>query len=100
MISVICGALASVLNTLEHGSQVRMVFKLYGETAGFLKLKEASIELSVNERDPVLRENRESFEIKMALRVWYFGRTRFEQTQFADCYECDGDNEVFASKLF
>ncbi|XLR52085.1 hypothetical protein S83_002757 [Arachis hypogaea] len=97
MISVICGALASVLNTLEHGSQVRMVFKLYGETAGFFKFKEASIELSVNERDPVLRENRDSFEIKMALQ---FGMTRFEQTQFADCYECDGDNEVFASKLF
>ncbi|MED6218670.1 hypothetical protein PIB30_028632 [Stylosanthes scabra] len=94
MVGVICGALACGLNTLEHGGQVGMVFELYRETAGFFKLMEETIEVNLNERDPLMRENGELFEIKVALQL---GRTLSELRQFADCCECDDE---FASKLF
>ena len=50
MLGVIGGALASVVNTLEHGGQVGMVFEMYRTTTGFFKLMEESIELNINEQ--------------------------------------------------
>ncbi|MED6144106.1 hypothetical protein PIB30_012464 [Stylosanthes scabra] len=94
MVGVICGALACALNTLEHGGQVGMVFELYRGTAGFFKLMEETIEVNLNERDPLMRENGELFEIKVALQL---GRTLSELRQFTDCCECDDE---FASKIF
>ncbi|KAJ1428723.1 Petal formation-expressed [Sesbania bispinosa] len=100
MLGVIGGALASVVNTLEHGGQVGMVFELYRGTTGFFKLMEESIELNINEEDPDRRENGELFEIKVALQL---GRSLSELRQFSAAYSSsDEENacEEFASKLF
>ncbi|KAK4857990.1 hypothetical protein QYF36_009249 [Acer negundo] len=51
MVGVICGAMASVVNTFEHGGQVGMVFEMYRSNAGFFKLMQETIESNVNERD-------------------------------------------------
>ncbi|KAK7252466.1 hypothetical protein RIF29_36419 [Crotalaria pallida] len=59
MLGVIGGALASVVNTLEHGGQVGMVFELYRAALGFFKLMEESIEHNINEQDTDKRENGE-----------------------------------------
>ncbi|KAL8461464.1 hypothetical protein ACS0TY_032799 [Phlomoides rotata] len=44
VVAVMGGALASVVNTIEHGGQVGMVFEMYRSNAGFFKLMEESIE--------------------------------------------------------
>ena len=100
MLGVVGGALASVVNTLEHGGQVGMVFELYRATTGFFKLMEESIELNVNEKDHDRRENGELFEIKVALQL---GRSLSGLRQFAAAISSsDEENacEEFASKLF
>ncbi|BAT87477.1 hypothetical protein LR48_Vigan2582s000100 [Vigna angularis] len=100
MVGVIGGALASVVNTLEHGGQVGMVFEMYRANSGFFKLMEESIELNIAEEDPHKRENGELFEIKVALQL---GRSLSELRQFAAAVSSsheERDFEEFASKLF
>ncbi|XP_061336968.1 probable F-box protein At4g22030 [Gastrolobium bilobum] len=97
MLGVIGGALAGVVNTLEHGGQVGMVFELYRATTGFFKLMEESIELNINEQDPNKRENGELFEIKVALQL---GRSISELREFAAALDEENGCEEFASKLF
>lgn len=100
MLGVIGGALASVVNTLEHGGQVGMVFELYRATLGFFKLMEESIELNINEEDHDRRENGELFEMKVALQL---GRSLSELRQFAAALSSSDDENAcdeFASKLF
>ncbi|OIV95821.1 hypothetical protein TanjilG_06797 [Lupinus angustifolius] len=100
MLGVIGGALATVVNTLEHGGQVGMVFELYRAALGFFKLMEESIEHNVIEQDPDKRENGELFEIKVALQL---GRSVSELRQFAAVVSSSDDenaSEEFASKLF
>ncbi|RZB89981.1 putative F-box protein [Glycine soja] len=100
MLGVIGGALASVVNTLEHGGQVGMVFEMYRTTTGFFKLMEESIELNINEQDPHKRENGELFEIKVALQL---GRSLSELRQFTASISSspeENDCQEFASKLF
>lgn len=102
MLGVICGALASVVNTLEHGGQVGMVFELYRASSGCFKLMEESIERNINEEDPDKRENGELFEIKVALQL---GRSLSELRQFSAAFSSSSDEdenacEEFASKLF
>lgn len=100
MVGVIGGALASVVNTLEHGGQVGMVFEMYRANCGFFKLMEESIELNITEEDPHKRENGELFEIKVALQL---GRSLSELRQFAAAVSSsheERDFEEFASKLF
>ncbi|KAK7359798.1 hypothetical protein VNO77_01763 [Canavalia gladiata] len=100
MLGVIGGALASIVNTLEHGGQVGMVFELYRGAAGFFKFMEESIELNINEQDPDKRENGDLFEIKVALQL---GRSLSELSQLATSFSSsdeDIDCEDFASKLF
>ncbi|RDX57744.1 putative F-box protein, partial [Mucuna pruriens] len=101
MLGVIGGALAGVVNTIEHGGQVGMVFEMYRANVGFFKLMEESIELNVNEKDPHKRENGELFEIKVALQL---SRSPSELRQFAaaisSSHHEENDCEEFASKLF
>ncbi|KAK7412680.1 hypothetical protein VNO78_04228 [Psophocarpus tetragonolobus] len=99
MLGVTGGAVASVVNTLQHGGQLGMVLQMYRENSGFFKLMEESIELNINEQDPHKRENGELFEIKVALQL---GRSLSELRQFAAAVSSDKENdcEEFASKLF
>jgi hypothetical protein len=100
MLGIICGALASIVNTIEHGGQVGMVFEFYRTATGFFKLMEDTIELNMNEEDYLKRENGELFEMKVALKL---GRSVSELRQFSDELSSeDYDNvcEEFASKLF
>ncbi|XP_027931624.1 probable F-box protein At4g22030 [Vigna unguiculata] len=100
MVGVIGGALASVVNTFEHGGQVGMVFEMYRANCGFFKLMEESIDLNITEEDPHKRENGELFEIKVALQL---GRSLSELRQIAAAVSSsheEKDFEEFASKLF
>ncbi|XP_057434347.1 probable F-box protein At4g22030 [Lotus japonicus] len=101
MLGIIGGALASVVNTLEHGGQFGMVFEMYRANSGFFKFMEESIEQNVNEQDTDRRENGELFELKVALQL---GRSvselrQFSAAAFSSSAE-DGDSQEFASKLF
>ncbi|CAK8531376.1 unnamed protein product [Lathyrus sativus] len=93
MLGIICGAMASVVNTIEHGGQVGMVFEFYRSTSGLFKLMEETIELNINEEDYYKRENGELLEIKVALQL---GRSLSELRQFSND---DDDCEEFANKL-
>ncbi|OVA09781.1 Petal formation-expressed [Macleaya cordata] len=95
VVAVVGGALASVVNTLEHGGQVGMVFEMYRNCAGFYRFVEDSIESSLEERDLEKRENGELFEIKVALEL---GRSVSELRNLASTSSSkDGE---FAGKLF
>ncbi|KAI4298717.1 hypothetical protein L6164_032242 [Bauhinia variegata] len=99
MLGVIAGALASVVNTLEHGGQAGMVFELYRGAAGFFKLMEETIQLNIDEQDRERRENGELLEMKVALQL---GRSLSELRQLAVLSSLDQEKacEEFASKLF
>ncbi|KAL1358548.1 hypothetical protein AAHE18_04G041400 [Arachis hypogaea] len=92
MFGVVGGALACVVNTVEHGGQVGMVFELYRSLIGFFKLMEESIQQNLREKDLHRRENGELFEIKVALQL---GKSLEELRQFSSSTQND-----FASKLF
>ncbi|CAB4306140.1 unnamed protein product [Prunus armeniaca] len=91
MAGVICGALASVVNTLEHGGQVGMVVEMYRSNAGFFRLMQETIESNVKEKQVERRENGQVFEMKVALQL---GRSLSELKDLAVF------SEKFASKLF
>ncbi|TXG46969.1 hypothetical protein EZV62_026263 [Acer yangbiense] len=99
MVGVICGAMASVVSTFEHGGQVGMVFEMYRSNAGFFKLMQETIESNVNERDVERRENGEVFQTKVALQL---GRSLSELRHLAAsaASSSSSDEEEFASKLF
>lgn len=101
MAGVIGGALASVVNTVEHGGQVGMVFELYRGVSGFFKLMEETVEMNMKEEDVERREHGELLEIKVGLQL---GRSVSELRQLAALSSssdrekaCDAE---FASKLF
>ncbi|KAK6124506.1 hypothetical protein DH2020_041759 [Rehmannia glutinosa] len=60
-LAVVGGALASVVNMVEHGGQVGMVFEMYRSNAGFFKLMDESIESNLKEEDLERRENGKEF---------------------------------------
>ncbi|CAK7351419.1 unnamed protein product [Dovyalis caffra] len=93
------GALASIVNAMEHGGQVGMVFEMYRSNAGFFKLMEETIESNINERNVWGRENGEVFEMKMALQL---GRSLSELKHLAASSRNAEEviDEEFASKLF
>ena len=103
VVGVAAGALASVVNTLEHGGQVGMVFEMYRSNAGFFRLMEETIESNLRERDVERRENGEVFETKVALQL---GRSLSELKNLAATNSSSrnivngSDLEEFASKLF
>ncbi|KAM1347876.1 hypothetical protein ACFX2H_036755 [Malus domestica] len=91
MVGVVCGALASVVNTLEHGGQVGMVVEMYRSNAGFFRLMQENIESNLREKQVERRENGGLFELKVALQL---GRSLPELSHLAVF------SEKFASKLF
>lgn len=99
MLGVVAGSMASVVNAMEHGGQVGMVFEMYRSNAGFFKLMEETIESNVNLRDIRKRENGEVFEMKVALQL---GRSLLELRQLAasSSRKRRGELGEFASKLF
>ncbi|KAH7861816.1 hypothetical protein Vadar_031252 [Vaccinium darrowii] len=99
---VVCGALATVVNTIEHGGQVGMVFEMYRSSAGFFMLMEESIETTLEEREAEERENGELFETEVALKL---GRSLAELKNLASLSSSFSPSnseatEEFASKLF
>ncbi|KAJ0830151.1 putative petal formation-expressed [Helianthus annuus] len=98
VLGVMGGAMASVVNTIQHGGQVGMVFEMYRGNAGFFKMMQESIESNLKERDVGKRENGEVFEMKVALQL---GRSLSELRDFAASSSRKGkDVEEFGSKLF
>ncbi|XP_042521288.1 probable F-box protein At4g22030 [Macadamia integrifolia] len=101
-LGVTAGALAAIVNTMEHGGQVGMVFEMYRSNAGFFRLMEESIGSTLKEREMEKRENGELFEMKLALQL---GRSLPELRDLAASSSSSsksyGDTtEEFASKLF
>ncbi|KAE8700458.1 putative F-box protein [Hibiscus syriacus] len=99
--AAVAGALASAVNTLEHGGQVGMVFEMYRNNAGFFKHVQESIESTLSESELGRRENGELFEMKVALQL---GRSL---TQLRDVAKKSSYSRIegspideFASKLF
>ncbi|KAM3306523.1 putative F-box protein [Capsicum chacoense] len=99
MIGVVPGALACIVNTIQHGGQVGMVFEMYRSNAGFFKYMKESIESNLMEKDVNKRENGEVFEMKLALNL---GRSLCELRELANSYSSCKIEELdeFASKLF
>ncbi|KAE8659767.1 hypothetical protein F3Y22_tig00116962pilonHSYRG01055 [Hibiscus syriacus] len=97
----VAGALASAVNTLEHGGQVGMVFEMYRNNAGFFKHVQESIESTLSESDLDKRENGELFEMKVALQL---GRSLSQLRDLAkksSYFRIEGGPiDEFASKLF
>ncbi|KAF6173277.1 hypothetical protein GIB67_026972 [Kingdonia uniflora] len=99
VLGVVAGALATVVNTMEHGGQVGMVVEMYRSCAGsFLQLQE-SIEATLREKELGRRENGELFERKVALKL---GRSLSELRNLAETssLKITNNSEEFASKLF
>ncbi|XP_058083219.1 probable F-box protein At4g22030 [Magnolia sinica] len=94
LIGIIGGALASIVNTVQHGGQVGMVFEMYRNCGGFYRLLEESIESNLQEREPSKRDNGELFEMKMTLEL---GRSLQELRNLA---AATSSVEEFAGKLF
>ncbi|OVA03414.1 Petal formation-expressed [Macleaya cordata] len=104
LFGVVAGALATVVNTLEHGGQVGMVFEMYRACAGSFQLLEETIESTLKEREVEKRENGELFEMKVALQL---GRSLSELRNLAAGSSSSSPKDVkdttsieFASKLF
>ncbi|CAN4078376.1 unnamed protein product [Withania somnifera] len=98
MLGIVGGALASIVNTIEHGGQVGMVFEMYRSNAGFFQYMQESIESNLTETDMGRRENGEVFELKLALKL---GRSLSDLRNFAAAASCKAeDADGFGSKLF
>lgn len=100
VVGVVGGALASVVNTLEHGGQVGMVFEMYRSNAGFFKMMEESIEWNLSEEDFERRDNGEVFEMKVGLQL---GRSLSQLRDLAStAAAAQGEEDIhqFGSKLF
>ncbi|XP_018623599.1 probable F-box protein At4g22030 [Nicotiana tomentosiformis] len=97
MLGIVGGALASVVNTVEHGGQVGMVFEMYRSNAGFFRYMQESIDSNLTETDMERRENGEVFEMKMALKL---GRSLSDLRDLAAAASSKGEQIEFGSKLF
>ncbi|GAA0138733.1 hypothetical protein LIER_00422 [Lithospermum erythrorhizon] len=96
ILAIVCGSLGTIVNTIEHGGQVGMVFEMYRSSAGFFRLMEENIETALEEGDG--RENGEVFEAKVALQL---GRSLSELRELARASRNNPNSkEEFASKLF
>ncbi|XP_027087570.1 probable F-box protein At4g22030 [Coffea arabica] len=96
MLGVVGGALASIVNTVEHGGQVGMLVEMYRTNAGFFQLMEQTIESNMMNK----QENGELFEMKVALQL---GRSLSDLRDLASSSSSsNGEEHVeeFACKLF
>ncbi|KAJ6397154.1 hypothetical protein OIU77_022070 [Salix suchowensis] len=69
IVAVTAGALASTVNTFEHGGQIGMVVEMYRNCAGFFTLMEESIETTIQQRDSEKSEDVEMLEMNVALKL-------------------------------
>ncbi|KAK4360925.1 hypothetical protein RND71_019877 [Anisodus tanguticus] len=98
MLGIVGGALASVVNTVEHGGQVGMVFEMYRSNSGFFQYMKEAIELNLTETEMDRRENGEVFELKLALKL---GRSLSDLRNLAASSSCKAEDvDEFGSKLF
>ncbi|KAF9672091.1 hypothetical protein SADUNF_Sadunf11G0004700 [Salix dunnii] len=102
IVAVTAGALASTVNTFEHGGQVGMVVEMYRNCAGFFILLEESIESTIQETALEEREDGEISEMNVALKL---GRSLSQLRDLArkpsSSSDLDGSTiDEFASKLF
>ncbi|KAJ0016503.1 hypothetical protein Pint_09871 [Pistacia integerrima] len=101
VVAVAAGALATTVNTLEHGGQVGMVLEMYRYCAGSFTLLEESIEATLNETEVEKRVNEEMFVQNVALKL---GRSMSQLRDLAEnsIYSRSNGAEIdeFASKLF
>lgn len=101
VVAVVAGAAATIINTVEHGAQVGMVFEMYRNCGGFFELLEESSNHTLEESELEKREHGEVFEMKMALTL---GRSLSELKDLAKKPSCSRTDEntfgEFASKLF
>ncbi|XP_031260301.1 probable F-box protein At4g22030 [Pistacia vera] len=101
VVAVAAGALATTVNTLEHGGQVGMVLEMYRYCAGSFTLLEESIEANLNESEVEKRVNGEMFVQNVALKL---GRSISQLRDLAEnsIYSRSNGAEIdeFASKLF
>ncbi|XP_031284218.1 probable F-box protein At4g22030 [Pistacia vera] len=101
VVAVAAGALATTVNTLEHGGQVGMVLEMYRYCAGSFTLLEESIEATLNESEVEKRVNGEMFVQNVALKL---GRSISQLRDLAEnsIYSRSNGAEIdeFASKLF
>ncbi|XP_060193454.1 probable F-box protein At4g22030 [Lycium barbarum] len=98
MLGIVGGALASAVNTVEHGGQIGMVFEMYRSNAGFFQYMQESIESNLTETDEERRENGEVFEMKVALKL---GRSLSDLRNLAASSSLKEEHlDEFASKLF
>ncbi|GLT29413.1 hypothetical protein SLA2020_042850 [Shorea laevis] len=99
-IAAMAGALATTVNTFEHGGQVGMVFEMYRNCAGFFSLVEETIESTLNESDVEKRENGELLELKLGLQL---GRSLSQVKELAEKARYSqiegGTIDEFASKI-
>ncbi|KAL8228262.1 hypothetical protein R6Q57_015846 [Mikania cordata] len=97
VLGVIGGVVGTVVNSVQHGGQVGMVFEMYRSNAGFFMMMQESIESNLKERDVESRVNGEVFEMKVALQL---GRSLSELRDVATSSSSSSQNEEFGSKLF
>ncbi|XP_010496364.1 PREDICTED: probable F-box protein At4g22030 [Camelina sativa] len=94
IVAMTCASLAAVVNTLEHGGQVGMVFEMYRNSAGFFSL----LEETMNSTEKKENENGQVYETRVAVKL---GRSLSELRDLAKRSDLSQvkANE-FASKLF
>ncbi|KAJ1691105.1 hypothetical protein LUZ63_015260 [Rhynchospora breviuscula] len=98
--SIVGGALVAVLNTVEHGAQLGMIFEIFRNCPGLYRKIQEEIECNLSEPEVELRENGEVFATRVALQL---GRSVSELKDFAvfASPSCKvKDMKEFASKLF
>ncbi|MQM10959.1 hypothetical protein Taro_043857, partial [Colocasia esculenta] len=96
MFAVVGGALATVVNSLEHGGQIGMIFELFRNYVGFYRQLEEEIEFNLEEADMKERENGTLFELRMALQL---GRSPSELRTLSSTSRLKHDDEEHAGKL-
>ncbi|OIT21104.1 PREDICTED: probable F-box protein At4g22030 [Nicotiana attenuata] len=98
VVGIVAGAVATIVNTIQHGGQVGMVFEMYRNNAGFFKYMQENIDFNLMEKDVERRENGEVFELKVALML---GRSLLEVRNLANASSWKGEQlDESASKLF
>ncbi|XP_047942096.1 probable F-box protein At4g22030 [Salvia hispanica] len=90
------GALATVVNSVEHGGQVGMVVEMYRNCAGFFQNMEESIESAIGEEGVEGSEDGELMEMKVSLKL---GRSVSQLKDLASSRQHGTDIDEFASKL-
>ncbi|RZC80401.1 hypothetical protein C5167_042986 [Papaver somniferum] len=98
LVGVTAGAMATVVNTMEHGGQIGMIFEMYRASAGSFQLLEETIESTLEEPHVEKREHGKLFEMKVALQL---GRSLSDLRNFSGSLSPSRPvTKEFASKLF